>query len=612
MRKKTQLIGCAIVLFLSSILWAQPIRLDVDLSRVHQNIFHAEVTIPVKAGELILYYPKWIPGYHAPYGRIADLTGLIITAGATTIPWQRDFSDPYAFCCRIPSDVETIKVSLDFLVQPDSSATPKLAVLEWNDVLLYPSGKPASDIVFQAALTLPEGWQHATALPVSSHTGNGIRFVPVTLEQLVDAPVVCGVHYREVNLTPPGGPPHYLSMMCDDEEGLAITADQIASYKHLVTEALALFGTHHYKTYRFLLTLSDYVTPYGLEHHESSDNRVRPEFLTDPERFVDWTDLLPHEMVHSWNGKYRRPTGMVTPNYHHPKNLELLWVYEGLTQYLGYVLTTRCGLWTPEQFREAVAFCAEQAISTCGREWRPLTDTPFDFRLQGRHDGKFRRRTCWDSYLEGVLIWLEVDTIIRRQTNGKRSLDEFCRSFFGGKSGTACVRPYSLDDLVYELDAVYDYDWKTHFLERVTSIKSTAPLAGIENGGWHFSYGESISSYQKGWEKYEEAFHYRSSLGLDLDREGKVKAIVSGKPGDQAGLVAGMKITAVNKRPFSRENLDSALKASADTPIELLIEYHDTFMTYTLDYDGGVKYPVLLREESKDDILGQIVAPVTY
>jgi predicted metalloprotease with PDZ domain len=611
MRHKIQFISFTIVVLLSSMLFAQPIQLDVDLNRVHQNIFHAELIIPVDAGDLALYYPKWIPGYHEPYGRIADLTGLIIAVDGQTISWQRDFTDVYTFHCQIPAGAKKVNVSLDFLVKPESSATPNLAILEWNDVLLYPAGKPVSEIQFQANLMLPEGWQFGTALPVESHTDNHITFAPVTLETLVDAPVLCGLHYHEVELTPRDGPPHYLSMVCDNEEGLAITPDQIAHYKHLVTEALALFGSHHYKTYRFLLILSDYTKFHGLEHHESSDNRVKSEFLTDPGSFVSWIDLLPHEFVHSWNAKYRRPVGMATPNYHQAKNLKLLWVYEGLTQYLGYLLTARSGLWTPDQFRQGVAFCAEQMTNSTGRTWRPLADTPFHHQLHGRNDGRFWRRS-YGHYLEGVLIWLEVDMMIRQQTDGKKSLNDFCRLFFGGQSGVVSINPYNLDNIVDDLATISNYDWKTHLLERVMSIKAMPPLAGIENSGWQFGFGDTVSSYQKSWEESEEEFHYRSSLGFDLEKDGKIKAIVTDKPADQASLTAGMKITAVNNRPFSRENLDNALKVSTDTPIELLIEYQDIFTTYKLDYDGGVKYPVLIRDNSKYDMLSQIVAPLTY
>lgn len=611
MRNRIHLVSHMIVLLLASQLLAQPIQLDVDLSRVHQNIFHAEMSFPVQPGDMTLYYPKWIPGYHEPCGSIADVTGLTFMVDGQVIPWKRNFTEPYAFHLRIPASTNEAKVSLDFLVQPETVATPTLALLEWNNVLLYPDGKSASEISYQATLTLPMDWRFRTALPVDSHTGNCVTFAPVTLEKLVDSPVLCGAHYREVQLTPEAGPPHYLCMVCDDEKGLAITPKQIENYRHLVTEALALFGSYHYESYRFLLTLSDYTKPSGLEHHESSDNKVKSEFLTDPTKFVDWTDLLPHEFVHSWNGKYRRPIGMATANYHQPEDLEMLWVYEGLTQYLGYVLTARCGLWTSEQFREAVAFCAEQTISTTGRMWRPLADTPFHHQLQGRDDGKFERRS-YDHYMEGALIWLEVDTMIRQQTDGKRSLDDFSRSFFGGQSGIASVKSYSLDDLVRELDAISHYDWKAHFSERVTAMQPTPPLAGIENGGWHFGHGDTVSSYQRAWEENEKEFHYRSSLGFDLEREGKLKAVVPGKAADQAGLVAGMRITAVNKRPFSRENLDSALKASANTPVELLIEYQDNFTTYTLHYSGGVKYPVLLRDKNKADVLSRIVAPVTY
>ncbi len=442
----------------------QPVLLEVDAGEAPQRIYHARLIIPVEPGPLTLYYPKWIPGNHGPTGPIADLAGLKMHADGKAVRWRRDDVDMYAFHCTVPNGARQLEVALDLLAAERGGfldATQNIAVVRWNQVLLYPKGKPIQAIEFQAALKIPAGWKLSTALPIESNDGETTHFRPVSLETLVDSPVIAGRYHREIRLGS-GEPAPYLDLVSDSPEGLEITPKQKAAYEKLVAEAGALFGTQHYRSYRFLVTLSDKMPVHGLEHHESSDDGLPEHALSDDEASKLTATLLPHEYVHSWNGKYRRPAGLVTPTYQEPSNTRLLWVYEGLTQYLGTVLTARSGLWTPQETRDSLAMTAQRLQNTRGRGWRPLEDTTLTAPMRAYDaSGWSALRRSVDYYDEGTLIWLEVDTKIRQLTKGKRSLDDFCRHFFGGPSGTVEVKPYNFDDLVAALNAVAPYDWKS-------------------------------------------------------------------------------------------------------------------------------------------------------
>ena len=402
---------------------SRPIVLDLDASQVARRILHSRLLVPVGPGRLALVYPKWIPGEHGPTGPVTDTAGLRIKGGGKEIAWRRDELDMYTIRCDVPEGVAELEVSLDFLSPPAhvtgfssaASATQKLATINWNQVLLYPSGRPAREILFRASLTVPPEWKLGTALPIASQSGLVTTFSPVSLETLVDSPVIAGIHFREVPLAPSEKPAHFIEMAADSPEALELSTEQRAAYDKLVREAGALFGARHYQSYRFLLALSDDVAHFGLEHHESSDDRMPEQALTDADLRKSRSTLLPHEFVHSWNGKYRRPADLIIPDYQQPMKTSLLWMYEGLTQYLGLTLTARSGLWTPEEYREKLAMIAEWAGDESGRTWRPLLDTAVSAQLlfEARDDWEAWRRGT-DFYDEAVLIWLDADTLIRR------------------------------------------------------------------------------------------------------------------------------------------------------------------------------------------------------
>jgi predicted metalloprotease with PDZ domain len=600
----------------------RPIALQVDATDVARKILHARLDIPVQPGELTLVYPKWIPGEHGPTGPINDLVDLAMSADGRPTTWRRDDVDMYAFHLQVPSGATQVQVTLDFLLNPTgsrysegASVTPQLLDLSWNEVVLYPKGAKAGDIAVAASLRLPEGWSFGTALPLARESGNALEFAAASLERLVDSPLIAGRYFRSVALTPGEQPPHYLQMVADSAAALEIRPADIQHFENLVAQTGALFGARHYRSYHFLLTLSDAVAHFGLEHHESSDNRAAEDALTDEQQRKSFAGLLPHEMVHSWNGKYRRPAGLVTPNYQEPMRDDLLWVYEGLTTYLGNVLTTRCGLWTNADFEEFVAFIAASLDQEAGRKWRPLSDTTGAAQLLyqvPRLSGGRRRST--DFYQEGLLIWLEADTVIRQQTHGSRSLNDFCREFYGGESGVPKVVPYTLEDVVAGLNHVAPFTWKDFFQQRVYEIAARAPLGGIENGGWRLAFTNHPTAMLKRLESLRKFTDLRFSLGFTVNNpDGTVTDVVPGLPADRAGVAAGLKLVAVNDRSWTPRLLREAVTAAAtnSAPIRLLVKDDDFFRTCHLDYSGGEKYPCLERDPGKPDLLADILKPLS-
>jgi predicted metalloprotease with PDZ domain len=596
----------------------RPIVLSLDATEVQRKLLHARLVIPAAPGPLTLCYPRWIPGEHAPSGPIAELSGLQLRAGGKPLAWERDDVDLDAFHCVVPAGADAVEVQLDYLApttregySSGASITARLAILNWNQVLLYPLGRPVRQQQVHASLTLPPGWKAGTALPVESNKEAFTQFQTVSLETLVDSPVLCGLHFKEVPLGPPEGPPHFLELACDSAAGLEISAELIAQYKQLVLEARALFGSRHYRSYRFLVALSDHIRSDGIEHHESSDDRLPERFFVDESyRKNGGMMLLPHEFVHSWNGKYRRPEGLATSDFQQPGRTKHLWVYEGLTEYLGVVLTARSGLWKENLTRDHLAQIAEWAGNQRGRTWRPLQDTAVAApHLYGARSEWGSRRRGVDFYDEGTLLWLDVDTLIREKSGGKKSLDDFCRAFFGGPDGPPEVKPYGLDDLVSALNAVVPYDWKGFLERRVTGTEAEPPLEGLTRAGWKLVLSDEASELQKARESEDKTINLTASIGLLLKEDGQIIDVVPGQAADRAGLAPGMKLLGVNDRRWNSDRLSAAVAATrgGKEKVTLLLENHDYFKTVTLDYAGGLKYPRLERIADKPDRLAAIL-----
>jgi predicted metalloprotease with PDZ domain len=618
---KIFLFASASLLLSGSPLNAQTISLQVDLTDAPRNIYHAHLTMPAKSGEMTLVFPKWIPGNHRPSGPIAALTGIRVEANHTPITWRRDDIDMYAFHIDVPNGVNSIDIFLDALTTLDSAgakgpaASSNILDLNWNAVLLYPHGAKSDAVEFAPSVILPPDWKFGTALPVHNVAGDRVEFSPVSLTTLVDSPLIAGLHYRQIELTKPGEKPvHVMDLVADNESDLAMKPEDVAAFQKLVAESGAMFQARHYRQYHFLLTLSDQVGGHGLEHHESNDSVASERMLLDPNLHMIFADLVPHEFVHSWNGKYRRPAGLATPNYQEPMVADLLWVYEGLTQYLGTVLAARSGLWSPEQYREALAETAAELDNRSGRNWRPLEDTARSvqiLRMQGPQWLSWRRGL--DYYPEGELIWLEVDATIRQQMHGERSLNDFCRKFYGGESGAPKVVPYTFDELVHTLNEVAPYDWAKLLRERVGAASSHAPLGGIERGGWKLVYNDKPNLFAEAASKLEKISDFSYSLGFNIAKDGKLVDVIVGSPAYQAGLGPEMKLIAVNGRKWNPEVISDALKAAQASrqPIEVLVENAQFFKTYSIAYSGGEKNPHLERVSTQSDILGDIVKPLT-
>ncbi len=604
------------------------ITLSVDASDAVRRIFHVTESIPAGAGRLTLVYPKWIPGEHGPTGPITDLVGLKISKGGRAVAWKRVPTEMWSFFCDVPAGAEPLEIRFDSVaaLSSDTTATAQLLVLNWWSVLLYPQGPGDNATLFAPSLTLPRGWKYGTSLPAEKQAGDTIAFRPVALVTLIDSPVLAGAHFRTVDLTPGQKPGHFLHLAGDSAAAVEIAPQDVAHYRRLVAEALALFGARHYDSYHFLLALSDHVPPNGLEHHESSDNHASERtFLEEAPKEVMGT-LLSHEYVHSWNGKYRRPEGLVSgmsADYQPPVDSSLLWIYEGLTEYYGDVLGARSGLRTPDLYRENLALYAAGMDHQAGRAWRPLEDTAVAAQLLYPAPPAW---TDWrrgvDYYPESELIWLEADVLIRQKSGGKKSLDDFVRAFHGAPGGGPAVKPYGLDDVVEALNAVAPYDWRAFFQRRVSDVAPRAPLAGIENGGWKLVYTDSRPELTRAAEEESKLYDFWYSLGIMVQGEGGsddagsgiVRDIVPGMPAAAAGVGPGMKLVAVNGRRYSEKGLRDALRAAKEShePIELLVENVDTFATVKVDYHGGEAYPHLERDASRPDVvsaIGRSLAP---
>jgi predicted metalloprotease with PDZ domain len=610
----------AIAVFLLSIVaWGQANiaeRLSVDATDAPRNILHSTLTIPVTPGAVTIVYPKWIPGNHRPTGPIQNFTGLHFKAGGSELEWQRDLEDMYSFHLQVPPGVKELEASYDTITYNGTSslASSKVLDLLWNQVVLYPKGSATDSVEVTASVRLPQGWKFGTALTPTRQSGNSVEFQAVSLTRLVDSPLIAGAIYRQVQITPAGEPlTHVVDMVGESDEAVQITDKDIASLKQLVAETGKLFGARHYTKYTFLLTLGDQTAHHGLEHHESSDNGAGEEMFSDADVHDLEADLLPHEFVHSWNGKYKRPAGLVTLNYQEPMHGDLLWVYEGLTDYLGNILAARTGLRSPEQFRENLAYTAAMLDHRAGRSWRPLQDTATSVQTLFAAPTEWTnwRRTA-DYYPEGYLIWLEVDSILRQKSNGQKSLNDFCRLFYGGRSGPPVVVSYKFEDVVATLNQVVPNDWGKLLRERLDSKSPHAPLGGITNGGWKLVYSAEKNATMDARGKSSEIIDLSFSLGLIATKQGDVRDVIPGSPAYAAGLGPGMKLIAVNGRKWSKDVVHAALRASVHNqhPLALLAENGEYYNIYEVNYHEGERYPHLVREEGQPNILDEIIKPL--
>jgi predicted metalloprotease with PDZ domain len=599
---------------------AAPIRLQLDLRDAPRKILHAEMSIPVHPGPLTLLYPQWIPGEHSPTGPIDNAAGLVISAGSQTLAWRRDDVNMFAIHVTVPPGTTELKAKLDFLAtaapsgfSAGASTGPNLAIVSWNEVVLYPQGEPPAQILVQPSVHLPEGWKYGTALTPSSESAALVDFQTVPLDMLIDSPVLAGRFFKEIPLAPEITPKHFVDLAADGPEDLNISAERIDAWSNLVRETGALYRSRHYNSYHFLVTLSDSVAHFGLEHHQSSDDRVEARGFVDDDAAMLNGDLLPHEFTHSWNGKYRRPAGLATGNYSDPMKGDLLWVYEGLTQYLGDVLAARSGIWTADQYRAYLAASAAEMDHRPGRTWRDLEDTAVAAQILYSTSQQWDNwRRSVDYYPEGELIWLDADTTIRKLTHDKKSLNDFCAVFLGlGGNTQPEVVPYTFDQLVATLNSVTPYDWAGFLRERVTSKSPHAPLGGITAAGYHIEYQPEPNEYTRAEESHDRGVNAWYSLGFRAT-DNVIDDVLVGSPAYNAGLGPEMRIVAVNGRRASDELLKRAIRdTKANGPaVELILENNGFFKTVKIDYQGGERYPHLVRDKNQPDLLEQILKPL--
>ncbi|MEO8596388.1 MAG: M61 family peptidase [Candidatus Solibacter sp.] len=619
---RTTALAC-LALFTVSVQAQTPVKLKVDATDASRRLFHVQMSMPAAAGPMTLLYPEWIPGEHGPTGPIVNLVGLKIQAGGKTLPWRRDSDNMFAFQVEVPAGTSSLDVAFDFISPPEaggftsgSSSTSELAVLNWNQLLLYPKGSQPDSFQYQATLTVPSGWRYGTALPILRESGNQIEFQPASLTTMVDSPVSAGAHYKTFELGTEQGAAHYLHVAADSDGALEASPELIGHFQNLVKETNALFGAHHYRNYHFLFTLSDHVAHFGLEHHESSDDRLGERTLVDADAMRATGYLLPHEFVHSWNGKYRRPAGLTSNGrdggYDTPMKGDLLWVYEGLTNYLGEVLAPRSGIWSAVDYRESLAQTAAELDGKYGRTWRPLEDTAVAAQtLYGAGDDYQSLRRSVDYYDEGTLIWLEVDVTIRQLSKGAKSLDDFCKLFHGGASGPAALKAYGFEDVVAALNSVQPNDWAGFLNQRLRSTEARAPLGGIEKGGWKLTYDGVRSDFWKAREETRKITDLTYSIGILLNEDALITDVRYGGAAQKAGVPPAVKLIAVNTRQYTPTVLREAIAKSATDPkpLELLVKNGEFYQTYRVDYHSGERYPHLTRDAGTPDLLSQIVAP---
>ncbi len=621
-------LALALLALLPACAFAQtaPILITADLSEAPRKLFHAEVDIPVTAGPLTLTTPRWIPGNHRPTGPVDDITGVVFTVNGKPLTWRRDDVDLYEFHLTIPEGAKTLHAHLDCIVT--ERITQRMAVLEWEKLLLYPANIAVKEIAIEPSLKVPDGWGVGTALkPVGTGSypvpaaGATTQFAVTNVEQLEDSPIVTGLYFHEFALAPEVTPKHYLDVVSDFPEDSKLRPAVLAEVSNLVREAGAVYSSHHYTVYHFLLTLSDIAGGEGLEHHESSDNGVDEKAFSDDDHQLSDADLLSHEFTHSWNGKYRRPAGLYQPDFATAQQGALLWVYEGMTQYLGNVLAARSGLKNQQQYRELLALSAANLDSKVGREWRPTEDTAIAASiLRGGNPAWSNWKRGQDYYQEGELLWLDADTLIRKLTGGKKSLDDFQKIFLGkgGETGPMIVT-YTRDELVADLNQVVTYDWAKFLHERIDLVNPRADLAGIEQGGYRLVYrdkpnkSERTINYDIDGDGPRRGPDVWYSIGLRLTNNGQIADVRWNGPADKAKLAPGYKILAVDGNVYSAESLKDAIKAAKGRtePIRLIVQA-DTFVsTIEINYHDGERFPTLERVSGTRAYLDEITTPRT-
>jgi predicted metalloprotease with PDZ domain len=593
------------------------LRLEVDATDLDRRIFRVRETIPVAGGPTTLLFPQWSPEGHSPRNPIWSLDGLVVRADGQPLAWRRDPVDVYAFHLSPPAGARTLEVEFQILspTAPELGRvvmTPEMLNAEWMNLALYPAGYFLRGIPVEAQVRLPDGWGYATALETAGREPGLVRFKPVAFDVLADSPLIAGRYFKAYELDTSGRSRVTLDVVADSPEFLSATPEAIEKHRELIRQADKLYGSRHYDHYDFLLSLSDRMGTAGFEHHRSSEDGTRPDYFTAWARNAPARNILPHEYSHSWDGKFRRPADLWTPNLNVPMRGSLLWVYEGQDQYWGYVLGARSGLVTRQQTLDALAMtAAAYSAGRPGRQWRSVEDTTNDPIIANR------RALPWpswqrseDYYSEGQLVWLDADTLIRERTGGKKSLDDFARAFFGVEDGNFSELTYSFDDVVAGLNAVMAYDWAKFLDDRFDKVRPEPPLDGLTRGGYRLVFAETPTEFWRENDANRKQLDLTYSIGLTLNREGVVTTVLWDGPAFKAGITLGAHLVAVNGVAYDADLLKEAITAAkSGPPVSFIVRAGDRYRVVALDYHGGLRYPRLERLEGKPDLLSAIYAP---
>jgi len=598
-----------------SVAAAPTVTLVLDASQASRGIFYAHERVPVTPGSLTLVYPKWIPGEHGPTGPLNDLAALRISADGNPLDWRRDQVDLYAFHVNVPAGVSSLDVDFDVLLNApdDTMSTRSLAIVNWNRALLYQAGVNSHEYAIRPSIILPDGWQYATALRDPVQSGNRVDFAVTPLNHLVDSPLDLGRYVKKWDLWKDGAAFVQLDAFADCPQDLEVPSELIKAYERMPAEAFAMYGSRHFIDYHALLTLSDEVGFQGIEHHQSSDDRAGDEFLTDPSQSLADGDLITHEFSHSWNGKYRRPDDLTTPNFQVPMKTDLLWVYEGMNQYLGDLLSFRCGIRQPKQYPEYLATVYADMDTESGRTTTPLIDlttgAPYYYFARGQYGSI--RRDANDFYTEGELVWLDADTIIRARSHGARSLDTFLHRFTEPSTTGPIVVTYTRAQVESLLNSVEPYDWHEFFERYVYHPTIHPPTDELERAGWKIVYSSKPNEFIEANQADDHGVIGWYGYGTNLSDKGVVHDVRPNSAAWRGGLVPGMTILAVNGQEFSPDALEYALRGAVHSaaPITLIVKQSGWYQTLSLDYHDGVKYPHLERIDGTPDMLAAIAAP---
>ncbi len=596
------------------------IALEIDATDLERKIFTVREIIPVKPGHLVLLYPQWVPGSHAPIGSIIQMTGLRLSAGGRPLAWTRDPVDVFAFHVEVPPQIEKIEAQFEFAsplqaTQGRVVMSNDMLLVQFDRLLLYPAGVHSDGIRIAARLRLPAKWQYATALETASQVDAVVEFKSTDLTTLVDSPLMAGKRLKTFQLGTDPSLPVRLNAFGERDDALAPSETTLAPHREMVTQAYKLFGAPPYKHYDFLMAFSDAIGSIGREHWQSAEITVPATYFADISNGSLRSFVVPHEFVHAWVGKFRRPADLITANFNMPMQNSLLWVYEGQTQYLGFVLQTRAKFQNSAATRDSLAAIFAGLDLRRGRSWRNLQDTVYDDIMGSRATP--RGWTNWqrqggDYYNEGALLWLGVDARLRSLTNERKSLDDFVAAFYADAPAAARQpKAYRFEDIVAALNKIAPFDWATLLRARLDGHDEKILDEDLPLSGWKLVYNNTPNAWLTKVNKDNGSCDVFNSLGLAISKTDVISSVRWDSPAFEAGLTGGAMLLGVNGRVFKCSDLSEAVAAGEgrNQAIELIIKRDRELKLVSLRYNGGLRYPHLERVVGVPDRLEQILTP---